>query len=158
MGSAKVECNFSSMLRANLGYDILSGGNSLNEAKAFNALYGTHHKFYGAMDYFPGTLTFGLHDLQAGVALQPARWLDLKLDYHYFLTVKNPGSHDKFLGHELDFQATAKVMKDVTLSGGFSTMFAAETLTAIKGGEHTKFQDWAWLQLNISPRVLFAKW
>ncbi|MCR4602880.1 MAG: alginate export family protein [Prevotella sp.] len=159
MASAKVEYAIDPCLKVNVGYDHLSGGtNSMSENRAFNALYGTHHKFYGAMDYFPGSLSYGLHDLQAGVSCQPLQWLSAKLDYHYFATVEKAGAHDNPLGHELDLQLTANAMKDVTLTAGFSTMLGTETFTAIKGGNHEKFQDWIWLQLNINPRVLIAKW
>ena len=55
-------------------------------------------------------------------------------------------------------QLTAKVMKDVTLSGGYSAFLGTETMDALKGGSHDKWQGWGWLQVNINPRVLFAKW
>ena len=64
----------------------------------------------------------------------------------------------KAFGHEIDLQATAKIARDVTLMGGFSTMFGTEVMDYMKGGNHKKFQDWAWIQLNIAPRVLFTKW
>jgi hypothetical protein len=28
----------------------------------------------------------------------------------------------------------------------------------VAGGSHKKFQDWAWLQLNINPRIFATKW
>ena len=49
-------------------------------------------------------------------------------------------------------------MKDVTLSAGYSTMIGTEVMDNVKGGSHDAWQDWAWIQLNINPRVLFVKW
>lgn len=158
MASAKAEYEVEPRLCVNLGYDHLSGGNNLNETKAFNALFGTHHNFYGAMDYFPGTLSYGLHDLQAGAVATPLPWIDAKLDYHFFATVKQVTSHSKPLGHELDFTVTAKAMRDITVSAGYSAFVATKTFEAIKGGSHDKWQGWGWLQVNINPRVLSAKW
>ena len=158
MASAKAEYIIDPLLQVNVGYDYLSGGNTLTEAKAFNALYGTHHKFYGAMDFFPGTFAYGLHDIQAGASSLILPWLSARADYHCFLTAEQLGSYYKMLGHEVDVQLQAKVMKDVILTGGCSAFFGTETMDAIKGGNHDKWQGWGWLQLNINPRVLFAKW
>ena len=158
LASAKGEYIIDPLLQVNAGYDYLSGGSTLNKAKAFNALYGTHHKFYGAMDFFPGIFAYGLHDIQAGAASLLMPWLSARLDYHFFLTAKQAYDFSKSLGHELDLQLTAKVMKDVTLSGGYSAFLGTETMDALKGGSHDKWQGWGWLQVNINPRVLFAKW
>lgn len=62
--------------------DYLSGDSGDSDKyKAFNVLYGTHHKFYGAMDYFyasdfktdmlPGYLT----NVWVYVSVLPIRWI-----------------------------------------------------------------------------------
>lgn len=158
MASVKAEYDIDPMLSVYAGYDYLSGNDGSVKMKAFNALYGTHHKFYGAMDFFPGTISSGLQDIQAGASSKPLDWLSVKLDYHYFLAAEQVSTLGKAYGHEIDLQATAKIAKDVTLMGGFSTMFGTEVMDYMRGGNHKKFQDWAWIQLNIAPRVLFTKW
>ena len=158
MASAKAEFDIYPLMKVHAGYDYLSGNKDRKEQRAFDALYGTHHQFYGAMDLFPGYLTLGLHDIYAGATSQAFNKLKLQLDYHYFMTVEKPGALSKTLGHEIDLQASYQLAKDVTVMGGFSTMLGTETLDAVKGGSHKKFQDWAWLQLNINPRLFSAKW
>lgn len=159
MASGKAEYSIMPQLAVNAGYDILSGnGTDFNKYNAFNALYGTHHKFYGTMDYFPGTLSYGLHDIQAGVSSKIFNAVNLQLAYHYFMTVKQIGQYSRDLGHEIDFQLSARLMKDVTLMAGYSTFLGTDTFDRIKLGDHTQWQDWAWIQLNIAPRVLFTKW
>ena len=65
---------------------------------------------------------------------------------------------DKGLGHEVDFQLTTKLMKDVSLKAGYSFMLGTETMDCVKGGDHDSWQDWAWISLNISPRIFSTKW
>jgi hypothetical protein len=81
----------------------------------------------------------------------------MQLNYHYFMLNPKLGEK-KDLGHELDFQLSTKLMKDVTLTAGYSFMLGTKTMEDLKGGYHKSWQDWAWMQLNISPRLLFTKW
>jgi hypothetical protein len=37
---------------------------------------------------------------------------------------------------------------------GYSTMFGTDTMDAVKGGDHSKWQDWAWISLNIHPQFI----
>ena len=156
MASGRLGYTFIPELEIHAAYDYLSGNDANStKVKAFNALYGTHHKFYGAMDYFPGTLSAGLQDIQGGITSQVVKNLNLQATYHYLMvTHKQPGTNSA-LGHEVDFQFTAKLMKDVSLSGGYSFMLGTETMDALVGGNHKKWQDWGWLQLNVNPRILF---
>ena len=171
MGSAKVLKHLTPMLSAYVGYDYLSGDDKGTDKTQFDALFGTHHKFYGAMDYFPGTLNYGLNDAQAGVVVKLSQKLSAQLDYHYFFTAQDVMSimansgYDRALGHEADLQFTYKAMKDVTLAGGCSAMLATNTLDWVKrtidtrrNDYHRDFQSWAWVQLNINPRLLITKW
>lgn len=156
MASGSAAYTFMPELKLHAGYDYLSGNdNDATKAKAFDALYGTHHKFYGAMDFFPGTLSAGLQDIQGGVTSQVLKDLTLQATYHYFLVSHKQPGMDSALGHEVDFQFTGHLMKDVTLQGGYSLMLGTETMDIVKGGSHDCFQHWAWVQLNINPRILF---
>lgn len=148
--------------------DYLSGNKPGGKKfKAFDPLYGTHHKFYGGMDYFYASnfaagFNPGLWDNQLGVGFKPCSKVGLSLNYHYFATtakVESAGKkYDKGLGSELDFQLDVTVMKDVKLSAGYSFMAGSKTMDIVKGGDHKCWQDWGWLSLNINPKVLFVKW
>jgi len=151
-----------------LGTDYLSGSESgEKKMKAFDPLYGTHHKFYGAMDYFYASgfingINPGLWDNQIGLRMKASPKVDLSANYHYFLTTtdlkNNTLDLDKGLGSEIDLQVDWAIMKDVKLSAGYSFMLGTESMDYVKGGNHKSWQDWGWLSLNINPRIFVAKW
>lgn len=154
-----------------LGSDYLSGMDNTDgpDAKytAFDPLYGTHHKFYGAMDYYYATpflkgFNPGLWDNQVKLAFKPSRKVDLSATYHYFLTTSDVTIDHKGLDHglgsEIDLQIDWQIMKDVKLSAGYSTMLGTSTMEAVKGGSSDSWQDWGWLSININPRIFIARW
>ena len=159
MASAKVGYKINHVWGANVGYDYRSGNDPKSDkVKAFDQLFGTHHKFYGFMDYFLRNVPYGLQDIQAGLTAQVSPKVNFLLNYHYFLTASDMGYLDKGLGSEVDLQLTAKLMRDVTLMAGYSTMFGTKTMDAVKAGNHKSWQDWAWVTLNINPRIFTTKW
>lgn len=151
-----------------IGSDYLSGDDRGSaDFEAFNPLYGTHHKFYGAMDYFYASpfanrLNPGLWDNYAGLDVAVTPRLNLGATGHYFSITSDlqsrTGSLSKGLGTEVDLQLSWKLMKDVNLMAGYSFMFGTETMDYVKGGDHTRWQDWAWLSVNIRTRVFQAAW
>lgn len=151
-----------------VGSDYLSGSDGVDgKYKAFDPLYGTHHKFYGAMDYFYASsfvngLNPGLWDNQVNVAYKPSSKVNLSLAYHYFsITGDVYEGNDKLskgLGSELDFQVDWVIMKDVKLSAGYSTMLGTNTMKVVKGGNPSHWQDWGWLSININPTIFTTKW
>lgn len=152
-----------------IGSDYLSGNNGKGTTdKAFDPLYGTHHKFYGAMDYFyasswvEGVKAPGLWDNRIGLVYKPSKTVSLQGNCHYFSTAQKPlaagKEFGKGLGSEVDMQVDWSVMKDVKLSAGYSFMRGTETMDAVKGGNHKSWQDWGWVSININPRILFVKW
>lgn len=155
--------------RVMVATDYLSGddGKKADKYKAFDPLYGTHHKFYGTMDYFYASgfhngFNPGLWDNQLGITYKASPKVTLMLNYHYFLTAEdvtyNGEKQDKGLGSEIDLQVNWSIMKDVTLSAGYSTMLATDAMQAVKGGNSDSWQDWGWLSININPKVFIAKW
>lgn len=159
MASAKVGYKIDPVWGVNVGYDYRSGNDGDGDKdKAFDQLFGTHHKFYGFMDYFLRSVPLGLHDIQAGVTAKPSKKTSLLLNYHYFSTAQKAANDKKNLGHEIDLQVTTTLMKNVTLMAGYSTMFGTETMDLVKGGNHKSWQDWAWVTLNINPRIFSTKW
>ncbi|MCR4810325.1 MAG: alginate export family protein [Prevotella sp.] len=164
LASGSIGFDFAPELSVSAGYDYMSGNDQNTKWSdtnhAFNALYGTSHKFFGAMDYFGNTVFWGLQDIQGMVKSKLFDKLQLQLNYHYLMTVQEVKQLGKRLGHEIDFQLSTELMKDVTLSAGYSTMLGTEAMDYVKNvsGSHDVWQDWAWIQLNINPRILFVKW
>lgn len=143
--------------------DYLSGDPNSDKITTFDPLYGTHHKFYGGMDYFYASgYNKGLWDKQVGVDFKPTPQWALSLNYHHFSSTYDvmtaDGSKGKSLGSEIDIQVDYVLMKDVKLTAGYSTMLGTKYMDVIKGGNHKSWQDWGWLSVNINPRILFTKW
>lgn len=164
MASGHLGYTFLPALKLTLGYDYLSGNDGRNtNDHAFNPLFGTHHKFYGAMDYFYASplsisLNPGLQDAYASCQSQIGKAVNLQLTYHYFMTAEKLSNLNKPIGHEIDLQISVRLAKDATLTAGYSTMLGTETLDVLKGGYHESWQDWAWLTLNVSPRIFSTIW
>ena len=162
MASANVKYAILPQLTIGIGDDYISGTDAKGSEKnnTFNVLYGTHHKFYGTMDYFNNTTmpAQGLNDLNANIALKASKKVDLFAAVHYFATAKKPADDlSKSLGEELDLQINWKIQPNVTLQGGYSMMFATESMEHYKGGNHDSWQDWAWISLNINPTIFSTK-
>jgi len=158
MASAKAGYKIDPVWGVNAGYDYRSGNDGGDKIKSFDQLYGSHHLFYGFMDYFMQKVPLGLQDIHAGITCKASKSTSLLLNYHYFMTAEKAANDKKGLGHEIDLQLTKKLMKDVTLMAGYSTMFGSETMDLVKGGNHKSWQDWAWVTININPRLFSTKW
>lgn len=168
MWNLRVLYQFSEKWNVTVASDYLSGNEpGDSKFKAFDPLYGTHHKFYGGMDYFYASnfaagFNPGLWDNQLAIGFKPCKKVGLDLAYHYFSTTAdvdaNAQSYDKGLGSEVDLQLNVEVMKDVKLSAGYSFMAGTDTMDAVKGGDHGRWQDWGWVSLNINPKIFFTRW
>ena len=148
-----------------LGLEYLSGTDQSNDLtnNSFSPLYGTNHKFNGHMDYF----FVGSHMNNVGLT-NPYLRLVYKLDkwvlagtIHYFssageildpddpaLTLKN------YLGTEVDLAVSWKVLDKLSVSAGYSQMFATNSMEAIKGGDSSTTNNWAWIMLAFTPDFL----
>ena len=180
MASVKAGYNFNPAWKATFGFDFMDGEDyqwatssrsgefevykaDPTKTRAFNPLFGTHHKFYGAMDYFYASsylngLAPGLQDIQLSVDYKASKNTAMQLAYHYFLTASDILVTDgKTLGSEIDLQININLMKSVTMMIGYSTMFGTDTIDCVKGGDHSKWQDWAWISLNINPQFI-SRW
>lgn len=158
------------------GYDYLSGdpyfavppGGSIGlirhkTIRGFSPLYGSHHKFYGAMDFFYLSTYFngftpGLQNSYVGLSFKPIQKLKLDATYHYFAIATNTDNLKESLGNEVEFKATFTPIKEVTLSLGYSYMHGSETMQILKRVDHQRKLHWAWLSLLVKPRFLQVKW
>ena len=167
MGSLFAGFKIDSKWSLGVGSDYLSGNKQDDtKQKAFDPLYGTHHKFYGTMDYFYASsfangLNPGLWDNQLAIFYKPSKKVDLSLNYHYFLTanevVVSNERIDKGLGSEFDFQVNWSIMPDVKLMAGYSFMLGSKSMDVVKGGYHKSWQDWGWVSINITPKLFSTK-
>jgi hypothetical protein len=144
-----------------LGVDVLSGNDfgGGGSDQSFNPLYGTHHKFYGLMDYFyvgNGHSDVGLVDYHTKFSIKKSAKLSYGVALHNFQAHGDMGNADQYLGSEIDFTFNYKWDKYMTLQGGYSQMFAGDSMELIKGVNNPAGnQSWVWLMLKVSPRFMF---
>ena len=176
MASVKGDYSPSTQWTITAGYDILSGdpffavppGGHIGlvqhkTIKGFSPVYGSHRKFYGAMDFFYMTTYFdgftpGLQNYYAGVCYKPISKLTFDATYHYLAIATNTDNLDKTLGHEFEFSAAYTPIKEVTVSLGYSYMHGSKTMEALKRVDSERNLHWAWLNLIVRPRFLQVKW
>lgn len=167
MAAVKATWKPVNLLDISAGYDYLSGDEMFNVPangtvgltqhkviKGFNPIWGSHHKFYGAMDFFyvstyVNGFTPGLRNLYATVDLHPTEKLDFNLGYHYLATATELDNMDLTLGHEIELSASYDLSKEVSLSAGFSYMTGDETMDKLKRSTDDSHLTWAWIDLRF---------
>lgn len=176
MASGKVSFTPSKTYSITGGYDYLSGdkqfavppagsiGMARHEViKGFSTVYGSHHKFYGAMDFFyVRTYLFGftpgLQNAYIGGNYSPLRGLDISASYHYLATATKLKDMGLTLGHEIEIQASYAITRDVKLSLGASYMKGSETMERLKRSTDKNSLRWGWISLSVNPRIFSTKW
>ncbi len=176
MAAAKAEWMPDNRWSVKAGYDYLSGDDYVavvNKGglglphhevnKGFNPVYGSHHKFYGAMDFFylstyVNGFTPGMQNAYIGGTYRPLKNLSFKAAYHYFATGIKLEKLNRTLGHEIELEAAYTPFKDVQVSAGYSFMTGTETMEKLKRASGDGSLRWAWLSVNIAPRLFSAKW
>ena len=176
MASAKVTYKPSDHYGFTAGYDYLSGdkyfavptGHNLgmihhDVIKGFSTVYGSHHKFYGAMDFFYVSaylngFTPGLQNAYLGAMWSPMKQLVLNTSYHYLAIATNLDGMKKTLGHEVELQASYAFTRDVRLALGASFMKGSETMERLKRSTNKNDLRWGWITLSVNPRIFTTKW
>lgn len=160
MFAAKAKYDVAPVFSPAVGVDYLSGQKAGETEKAtwFNPLYGTHHKFYGAMDYFYASAypNYGLADFYVSLIFKPGKKLTADLTYHNFSSqqpIQVDGKDKKGLGSEFDLTLTYPIRPYVTVQGGYSVMFGTDAFFVAKGGSKERAQHWGFLSLNVNPAV-----
>ena len=159
-----------------LGYDYLSGdeyfavppsgaiGISQHKViKGFSTVYGSHHQFYGAMDFFyVSTYLFGftpgLQNAYLNVNYSPIKGLNLNASYHYLATATKLDQIDRSLGNEFELQGSYAITRDVIISLGGSYMKGTETMKKLKRSSNNNTLRWGWITLIVNPRIFTFKW
>ena len=159
-----------------LGYDYLSGDKYFavpeeghigmvhhDVIRGFSTVYGSHHKFYGAMDFFYVStymhgFTPGLQNIYVGGFFSPIKGLKFDASYHYLATATKLDKLDMSLGHEFEFQASYAISRDVGLMAGASFMSGGETMERLKRSSNNSSLRWGWIGLSVNPRIFTTKW
>lgn len=173
MASGKGTFTPSDVFGLEAGYDYLSGDNAFpvpgkdvpigmiyhDVLRAFTPVYGSHHNFYGAMDFFY-MQTFvhgfspGLQNAYITGRVSPAKGLSIDLSYHYLAMATKLQNLGKTLGHEIEFTASWQFWKDANFSIGLSYMHGSENMKALKRVSEEGHLFWGWASLSFTPRVL----
>ena len=134
----------------------------LQMVKGFSSIYGSHHKFYGAMDFFYmsayyGGFTPGLQNAYVGATWKPAKALSLDLAYHFLATAAKLRNAEQPLGHEVEFSASYDLGHGMSLSTGYSFMRGTETMVVLKRTSDKRELHWCWLMFRATPKFLQSK-
>ncbi len=142
------------------GVDHISGGRQ----KAFDPLYGTPHKFWGAMDYYYAGSTFGkvgLTDYYVRGSWKPAVGYLISAGLHQFNTSARQsfeGKPENNLGMEADLNASFQISQYLNVEAGYSHYFSTNLLTssAVKDVPNARNgADWVYVMINITPYFSF---
>ena len=176
MGSAKLKAEPNEIYSLRLGYDYLSGDKYFalrpegafglvfhDKIRGFCSVFGSHHQFYGAMDFFymssyVDNFTPGLQNLYAGGTVNPIKGLSINADYHFFAIATNLDYLKSPLGHEVEVSASYTFAKFVKVAAGYSFMKGTETMQQLQHLTENRQLHWGWVMLNISPTLFKTSW
>ena len=162
-----VNYSVSQKFKVGIGYEFLSGksqDDSSNIIKSFNPIFGTNHGFNGYMDYFyVGNYknTVGLQDAFVKLSYNVNKW-QFALIPHLFYAAntildRNKAKMDSYYGTEVDFTLGYKLNNYIAATGGYSQMFGTASLQQIKGGDVDHTNNWAWIMINVDPKIFSFK-
>lgn len=164
---ANVSYNLNTSFTAGVGMELLSGKDSndaSNDIKSFNPIFGTNHKFNGWMDYFyvgnHGN-NVGLTDVNCFISYKKNKF-SAKVIPHLFMTAADlyEGSEllDSQLGSEIDIALGYKINSDISINGGFSIMFATDSMKYLKSKKDNDERNTvAYLMFTFKPHLFSTK-
>jgi hypothetical protein len=180
MGSVKATVKPNEKFSVFTGYDYLSGDKFFSvpaeghfglvhhdKIRGFSAIFGSHHEFYGAMDFFYMKnyyhgFTPGLQNLYIGGNESPVEGLSLNAASHYYAIATDLDYLDsKTLGREVDFSASYAFSKAVSVSAGYTYMHGTETMVILQQIQEVTEQrnlHWGWLMLSVKPTLFNTIW
>ena len=176
MFSSKLSYRFYNQLNVYGGYDYLSGDKQFavprggdiglvhhDKVRGFSSINGSHHKFYGAMDFFyvstyVSGFTPGLQNVYIGFTGSPIKNITADVSYHYLATATKLEERNQDLGQEIELSLTYSLKKDINISAGYSYMSGTQTMEDLKRTSEDRALRWGWIMLSVSPSVLKFKW
>lgn len=176
MGSIKLTAQPRDSYSIYGGYDYLSGdkffavppGGQIgmvfhDKARGFNPLYGSHHEFYGAMEFFymstfVGNFTPGLQNAFIGATFNPYKTLNINVAGHYYAMATKLPNVDQFLGLAGEISANYTFTKFISAECGYSYMYGSETMKFLKRVSDNQQLHWAYLMIVINPTIFTTTW
>lgn len=144
------------------GVEYISGDDDPtdNTIRSFSPDFGTNHAHNGFMDYFfvgPANGAVGVTDIYLKTSFKVAGGA-LNVHAHEFLTGSTQQAGDgtdleRAMGTEIDLVFTKKLKGGVTWNLGYSQMFATDTMQALRGGDKSAMQNWAWTMITFHPTL-----
>lgn len=136
-----------------LGADILSGNDPKNnkEIKGYTGGYGTVHKFYGFMDYFPanaGGLGLNNFYLKANLSPEDSKF-NFAIDFHHFMTNQKSLTDKSALGQEIDLTVVYRFTKETNITWGGSLFFPGDFIKALYAPRED-MAFWSYLMVTTS--------
>lgn len=149
------------------GVEYISGkddDDTSSDITAFSPDFGTNHAHNGYMDYFfvgPANGSVGVSDLYLKTSFNVAGGA-LKTNIHQFMTgstqLDTEGRElSKTMGTEVDLVFIKKLKGGVVWNLGYSQMFASDTMEALRGGDKSALQCWAWTMITFKPTFFTSK-
>jgi hypothetical protein len=149
-----------------MGFEYLSGSSQINEEMntdhLFDIFYGARHRYLGYMDYFRNipshTKQGGIEDFYLYFKWSITKQISLQDIGHYFrLAQSNPSTPEKReLGFENDLVLKYKFNEWGAIEFGYLFILPTETLQTIQQVPESKFAQFAYLQITVTP-VLFRQ-
>lgn len=176
MGSVKLTAKPRDSYAIYAGYDYLSGDAYFavppegsigmvfhDKVRGFNPIYGSHHEFYGAMDFFymstwVGGFTPGLQNAYLGSTFSPVKNLNFNLAGHYYAMATKLPNVKQFLGLAAELSANYAFTKFISAELGYSYMYGSETMKFLKRVSGNQQLHWAYLMLVINPDIFSTSW
>jgi hypothetical protein len=164
---AELTYDMSKQFSLTAGMEVLSGTDennaTPNKSKSFTPFYGTNHRFNGYMDYFfvnNHVNSVGLNDYYVKAQFKKAKTL-VGAALHFFSSFADiqddtsPRVASSKLGTELDFTIVHKLKPGISVQGGYSQMFATQSMTYLKNiaDGHKQTNNWAYVMLILRPGV-----
>lgn len=176
MGSVKLTAKPRDSYSIYAGYDYLSGDAYFavppegsigmvfhDKVRGFNPIYGSHHEFYGAMDFFymstwVGGFTPGLQNAYLGSTFSPVKNLNFNVAGHYYAMATKLPNVKQFLGLAAELSANYAFTKFISAELGYSYMYGSETMKFLKRVSGNQQLHWAYLMLVINPDIFSTTW
>lgn len=145
------------------GFEYISGDSDPLDAivTSFSPDFGTNHAHNGFMDYFfvgPANGSVGVTDFYLKTNFKMLGGT-LNVNVHEFLTGSTQRLGDggaklgKAMGTEVDLVYAKKLKEGVMWHIGYSQMFATDTMEALRGGDKSAIQNWAWTMITFKPTL-----
>ena len=176
MGSAKLKVTPNDFYNLYVGYDYMSGDKYFavpaegnlgmvhhDVIRGFCPIFGSHHEFYGAMDFFyvdsyVGGFTPGLQNLYTGGSVNPVKGLNIHAAYHFFAIATNLENMKKPLGHEVELSLNYSFAKFVRVGAGYSYMRGTETMERLQHVSENRQLHWGWVMISVTPTLFTTQW